>query len=61
MALLKLDCKLTVLIWDTRASSTLTSFRSDLIDYIEAHIPINDITKIKRVMCIEKKLTNLLI
>ena len=38
--------KSTALIWDTRASFGLTSFRCDLVDCVECDIPLKDITKI---------------
>lgn len=36
----------TPLIWDTGASFGLTPFRSDFIDYVEADIPVKDVTKV---------------
>ena len=42
--------KSTALIWDTRASFGLTSFRCDLVDCVECDIPLKDITKINRVV-----------
>lgn len=42
--------KNTVLIWDTGASFGLTPFRSDFIDYVEADIPVKDVTKVNRVI-----------
>ena len=42
--------KNTILIWDSGASFGLTPFRSDFIDYVEADIPVKDVTKVNRVI-----------
>ena len=39
-----------ILVWDTGASFGLTPFRSDFIYYVEADIPVKDITKINQVV-----------
>ena len=39
-----------MLIWDSGASFGLTPFLSDFIDYVEADIPVNDVTKINWVV-----------
>ena len=39
-----------ILIWDTGASFVLTPFQSDFIYYVEADIPVKDVTKINRVI-----------
>ena len=38
------------MIWGTGASFGLTPFRSNFIDYVEADIPMKDLTKINRVI-----------
>ena len=42
-------------IWDTRASFSLTPFRSDFIDYVEVNIPVKDVTKVNRIIVIGEK------
>ena len=39
-----------IFILDTGALFGITPFRSDFIDYVEADIPVKDITKINRVI-----------
>ena len=39
-----------MLIWNLGASFGLTLFRNDLIDYVEADIPVKNVTKINRVI-----------
>ena len=41
--------KNTPLIWDTGASFGLNPFLSYFIEYVEADIPVNDVTKVNRV------------
>jgi len=45
-----LDPKTLILIWDTGASSGLTPFRSDFIDYVKCEIDVRDITKVNKVV-----------
>ena len=52
----KNDPKTLILIWDLGASFGLAPFLSDLIDYVEADIPVKDVTKINRVVGIGTKL-----
>ena len=40
------DPKTLTLIWYSVSSFGLTPFRSDFIDYVEADIPVKDVTKI---------------
>ena len=42
--------KTLMLIWDSGASFGITLFRSGFIDYVEADIPVKDVTKINRVI-----------
>ena len=46
----KNDPKTLILIWYSGASIRLTLFRSDFIDYVEADIPVEDVTKINRII-----------
>ena len=39
-----------ILIWDKGASFGITPFQSNFIDYVEANIPVKDVTKINRVI-----------
>ena len=39
-----------MLIWDTGASFGLTPFRSDFIDYVQADIPVRDVSKVNKVI-----------
>ena len=46
----KCNVRYTPLIMDTGASSSLTPFRSDFIDYVECNIPVKDVTKVNTVI-----------
>ena len=41
------DCPV---VWDTGASYGLLPFRSDFIDYVQADIPVRDVTKVNKVI-----------
>jgi hypothetical protein len=51
-----LNLKNLILIWDTGASSGLTPFRSDFIDYVKCEIDVCDITKVNKVVGIGRTL-----
>ncbi len=42
--------KITMLIWDTRASFDLTPFCQDFIDYVQVEMPVKDVTKVNTVI-----------
>ncbi len=46
----KVDCKHTLLIWDTGATHGLTPFLKDFIHYHPCDIPVKDISKVNRVI-----------
>ncbi len=46
----KLNPHSLILIWDTGASYGLTLFHSDFIDYVECNIPVQDVTKVNKVI-----------
>jgi hypothetical protein len=46
----KLDPRSLILIWDTGASYGLTPFCSDFIDNVECDIPVQDFTKVNKVI-----------
>jgi hypothetical protein len=46
----RLNPKTLILIWDTGASTGLTPFWSDFIDYVECEIDVPDITKVNKVV-----------
>jgi hypothetical protein len=39
-----------ILIWDTGVSFDLTPFLSDFIDYVECDTPVQDVTKVNKVI-----------
>jgi hypothetical protein len=45
-----LDPRSLVLIWDTGASYGLTPFDSGFIDYLESDIPVQDITRVNKII-----------
>ena len=47
------DPRTLMCIWDTGASSSLTPFRSDFIDYAKCNIPVKGVTKVNRVNGVE--------
>jgi hypothetical protein len=48
----KLNPRSLILIWDTGASYGLTPFCSDCIDYVECDNPVQDVTKVNKVIVI---------
>ena len=46
----RIDPKSLILIWGTGESFGMSPFRSDFIDYVEADIAVNDVTKINHVI-----------
>ena len=48
------------LIWDTRALFGLTPFRGYFIDYVDAVIPVKDVTKVNRVIGIGTAIQNMI-
>ena len=48
------------LIWDTGSSFGMTTFRSDFIDYVEADIPVKDVTKVNGVIAVGTTINNIL-
>ncbi len=44
------DPRTLILIWDTGALFGLTPFCSDFIDYVECDIPVQDVTKVNKVI-----------
>ena len=46
MVLSKPECKSAILIWDTGALFGMYLVKSDFIDYVQADIPLREVTKV---------------